>query len=51
MIYIEHGIEEAKGRRIRPLSHVWDDTDEPVACEIDRHVTEIIKHEIKQTFP
>ena len=33
------------------MSHVWDDTEEAVACAPDKHVAELLKYEVKQEFP
>ena len=30
------------------MHHVWEDAEEPIACETDRHVAELAKHEVKQ---
>ena len=30
------------------MAHLWEDAEEPETCETDRHVTELVKHEVKQ---
>ena len=50
--FIEHDKCETEGHSRAPTQHTWDDdNEEPVASETDRHVAEIIKHEVKKEFP
>lgn len=51
MGFLEHDkCEDEVSSRVK-LQHSWDDADEPVSCEIDRHVSEQLKLEVKKTLP
>lgn len=44
-------MSEADVRKKVPQQHVWDDSEEPVTCVTDAFVSEMLRYEVKQTFP